>query len=278
MGCLSKLRRFWFPDKMAVVWLLLSLPALLFFQTTVHEGSHAINYIMEEKELPTLAPFPHNSVDPVFHPHDGGRFQAGITLGKNVSVMKGTCDDPTPTSKSKLPGFIALPQFLDLILAGILTLFFLYAPVSNPLIRFLLRTWFIGLCIDFTFNTVRGLIGLCVDAMDWSKFMLEYGIGRFWFGVLTWLLWAGLVSLILLTCRSKWLNETVAETNFWDYRWIAFICGILSSLAFVVSIVVSHPKIDKSSLAFFVPFLIQFAAIFWYWTYFRQSFKNKTPS
>jgi hypothetical protein len=266
--CLKRLPDFWFPDRMAFWGVLLAMPALLFFQTTVHEGTHALNYLIVTGDFPKLAPFPHLSVtNPTFAP-DQGRFQAGVTLGQSVPVMKGTCADPTRRPGIKLPGFIALPQFVDLLLMGILTLIFLYTKMPNALIRFLLRTWFVGLCVDFMFNTARGLIRVCVDAMDWSKFMLEYGIGRSWFAVLTWLLWAGVISLIVLACRSRWLEEPVAETGFWDYKWIALLCGVLSFFALLFSIFVSDPKIDKSSVAFIVFFVIQVGALCWYWFYF----------
>lgn len=266
--CLKKLPDFWFPDRMAFWGVLLAFPALLFFQTLVHEGTHAINYLIVTRDFPKLAPFQLRHVpDPVNKPKEG-RFQVGMTLGTSVLVMKGTCADPTPRLKPKLPGFIALPQFVDLLLMGLLTLIFLYTSMPNALARFLLRTWFIGLFIDFTFNTARGLIGICVDAMDWSKFMLEYGIGRFWFAVLTWLLWIGVITLIVLACRSRWLEEPVAATRFWDYKWIALLGGILSLLAVLFSIFVSDPEIDKSSAEFIVFFVIQMGALFWYWFYF----------
>jgi hypothetical protein len=260
LECLKRLPRFWFPDRMAFWGLLLVLPPLLFFQTTVHEGTHGLEHFFVTGDFPKVAPFP-NIFD--------GRFQNGITIGNLATVTRASCDDPALRVHGKLPGFIALPQFVDLLLAGLLTLIFLYVPVSNPLVRFVLRVWFIGLCIDFTFNTARGLIGICVDAMDWSKFMLEYGMGRGVFGVLTWFLWLVLIGLIVLACKSRWLDESVAETSFWDYQWVAFACGVLSLLAVLVSIFVSEPgRIDKGTAAFIVPFVVQILAVCWYGFYF----------
>jgi len=55
LECLKRVPDFWFPDRMAFWGVLLAFPALLFFQTTVHEGSHALNYLIVTGDFPKLA-------------------------------------------------------------------------------------------------------------------------------------------------------------------------------------------------------------------------------
>ena len=59
MEYFRRLGNFWFPDWMSFVWLLFALPALYFFQTTIHEGSHAMAAFFVTGNFPKVAPFPH---------------------------------------------------------------------------------------------------------------------------------------------------------------------------------------------------------------------------
>ena len=57
-GYWSRLRRSWLWSGRAVVWLLLGLLPLLFFQTAVHEGSHCLAMKSLGVRCRVLAPFP----------------------------------------------------------------------------------------------------------------------------------------------------------------------------------------------------------------------------
>ena len=59
MDYFTRLRNFWFPDLNALWWLLLALPALYFFQTVVHEGTHGLTALVKTGTFPIVAPFPH---------------------------------------------------------------------------------------------------------------------------------------------------------------------------------------------------------------------------
>ncbi len=269
MAYWQRLRNFWFPDGPALVWLLLALPALYFFQTTVHEGTHATLAYLETGAFPKLAPFPHLSPE--------GHFFNGITLGSGASlvtvVARTSCDSEATSPFLALAGFPAAPQFLDLVLMAAFAALMVLTRFPSALARFPLRLWYLGVCVDFMFNTARGLVGACDPATDWSKFMLRSDIGTGAFAVLTWLLWLVPLSHFAWVYWSGWGQEPVTATRFWDYRWLAFALGLVSFTAVIVSLAVGDPQIDKGTIAFVGPFLLQVAALIWYWTYFGLSFK-----
>ena len=103
--------------------------------------------------------------------------------------------------------------------------------------------------------------------------MLRGDIGVGWFALLTWFLWLVILCHFVWVYWSAWGREAVAETNFWDYRWVAFILGIMSTLAVIVSLAVSDDRIDKGTVVFVVPFIVQILALCWYWIYFGLTFK-----
>lgn len=272
MEYFRRLLNFWFPDLMALVWLLLALPSLYFFHTFIHEGTHAMTALVASGSFPKLAPFPHRTSD--------GDFLNGVTISDADSqvtvVERASCDSRTRTRNTRLAGFIAMPQFADLLLIAIFTLIFIFTTISNPLLRFALRTWYLGACIDFMYNTAKGLIGGCNESADWSKFMLRSEIDVPLFVLLTWVLWLMVLSHFVWVYWSRWGREAVAATGFWDYRWIAFILGILSLIGVIFSLAVNDPAIDKGSVEFVVPFVVQLVALCWYWIYFGLTFKYKT--
>lgn len=272
MEYFKRLGNFWFPDVMALAWLLLALPALYFFLTTIHEGTHAMTTLVASGSFPKVAPFPHRTAD--------GRFLNGVTLrdkDAEVTVRERTsCDSSAKTDNKRNAGFIAMPQFVDLILIVIFTFIFIFTTVSSPLLRLALRAWYLGACIDFMYNTARGLIGGCNQFADWSRFMLRSDIAVPLFVLLTWILWLVVLGHFVWVYWSRWGREAVAKTDFWDYRWIAFILGILSLIAVIVSLAVRAPSIDKDSAEFVVPFVFQIIALCWYWIYFGLTFKYKS--
>jgi hypothetical protein len=271
MEYLRRLKNFWFPDLNAFWWLLFALPALYFFQTTIHEGTHATAAFFVTGSFPKLAPFPHKN-------SPSGNFLNGVTLGDastTVTVVERTsCDSPARSAHRRLAGFPAAPQFVDLGLIVLFTLIFIFTTFTNPFIRFALRIWYVGACIDFMYNTARGLIAGCDIATDWSKFMVWSDINPALFALMTWTFWLVIVwSHWLWVYWSGWGRETVPATGFWDYRWIAFILGCLSLIAILWSIFLSDPAIVKDSAEFIVPLIGQILAFCWYWIYFGLAFK-----
>lgn len=271
MEYFTRLRNFWCPDWMCLVWLLLSLPALYFFQTTVHEGSHAMAVLVTTGSFPKLAPFPHQT--------SSGNFLNGVTLGDSSTTVTKTirtqCNNPTPQATRTLGGFIAMPQFVALGLIVLFSTLFFFVSIQSPFVRFPLRTWYLGACIDFMYNTARGLVGGCNHRADWSRFMLEADIAPEPFALMTWIFWLVVLSHFLWVYWSAWGKNTVPETGFWDYRWVAMTLGILSFIAVLLSLVISDPDIVKKSAAYIVPLILQIGALCWYWIYFGLTFKFK---
>jgi hypothetical protein len=153
-----------------------------------------------------------------------------------------------------LAGFAATPQFVDLGLIAIFTVIFVSTKSSNPKVRFLVRLWYLAACLDFCYNTIRGLIGGCLYGRDWSIFMVGSDIDPASFALLTMVLWIVFIaSHFMWVNRSGW-SEPVRATEFWDYRWIAFLLGCLSLLAVLLSIFISAPQIIKKSPEFIVLF------------------------
>jgi hypothetical protein len=270
MPYFERLRNFWFPDLRAFVWLLLALPALYFFQTFIHEGSHATAACIASGSCPKLAPFPHQN--------RRGDFLNGVTLADPATTVTVTqpnaCDNPTPVRTTRMAGFIATPQFVDLFIILALSLLFFFTTFTNPFVRFLLRIWYLAACLDFCYNTIRGLVAGCNITADWSRFMVWYDINPGLFAFMTWIFWlVFILSHFVWVNWSGWGRETVPLTGFWDYRWIAFGLGCLSLIAVLVSIFISDPAIDKSSPAFIILLIVQVGALCWYWIYFGLTFK-----
>jgi hypothetical protein len=270
MEYFTRLRNFWFPDLNALWWLLLALPALYFFQTTVHEGTHATAALVVTGNFPKLAPFPHRN-------SPSGNFLNGVTLGDSSTVVtvveRTSCTSPTRSRTQRLAGFPAMPQFLDLGLIVLFSALFFFTTFTNPFVRLALRLWFLGACIDFMYNTARGLIAGCNIATDWSKFMVGSDINPALFAFMTWVFWLAILSHFVWVYWSGWGRETVPSTGFWDYRWLAFILGCLSLVAVLLSIFVNDSAIVKDSAEFIVPLIIQILALCWYWIYFGLTFK-----
>ena len=271
MEYFTRLRNFWCPDWKCLVWVLFSLPALYFFQTLVHEGTHATAALVSTGSFPKLAPFPHRT--------PAGNFLNGVTLGDpstTVSkVIRTQCNNPTPTRVRVLGGFIALPQFIALGVFLLLGVLFYLVSIPNALARFPLRLWYLGVAIDFCYGTARGLGGGCNPSADWSRFMLRADIAPGLFALMTWIFWLGVLSHFIWVYWSAWGKVAVAETGFWDYRWIAAALGTLSLVAVIWSFALSDPQIVKNSAAFIVPLVFQIGALGWYWIYFGLTFKYK---
>src|SRR2546427_8364165 len=92
LGCIaeygSRLRKFWFQDRYALVWLLLAIPIMISFQSIVHEGTHGVVAFLKEGSFPKVEPF--------LMEYDG-KFQNGITTGVDEKRTERTeCDEKIP--------------------------------------------------------------------------------------------------------------------------------------------------------------------------------------
>src|ERR1044072_3648154 len=271
-GYPARLGNFWFPKLILLAWLALGAMALYFFQTLIHEGSHAVAGAAATGNSPTLAPFPHES-------KPGGNFLNGVTFipttGAEPTMIRHDCDSSVKTADFKT-GFIGAPQMVDLVIITLLFFFFFFAPVSNPMIRFPLVLWYLGAAFDFCYNTIRGLIGGCNPGADWSRVMLEGDINPVLFAVLTWVLWIVFVlSHFLWVYYSKWGQTEVDEIEFWDFRWLGLIFCALSLICVIWSLAVTNPSINKGTAAFILPFILHLAAMALNFLLFGLSFKYK---
>ncbi len=264
-GLLNSLRNFWRPDINAFLWLILAIPGLLFFQTTVHEGTHALIAYHENGDFPKLFPFMH------------GDFRIGVTIpDKSETYTEHVKCDPKvpPIRHSRLAGFIGWPQVLDLILIVIFTTIFLLWNLRNSLLAFIMRAWYIAACIDFLFNAAKILIGICDEGQDWARVMIRSDINHFLFWLLTFVLCAAVLSHFLWVRWTKWADDPPEETSFSDYRWIALFLGLMSALALLVAWVVSDPTIDKNGL-FVFEVVLQFIGLIFYGIYFWWAVTHK---
>ena len=277
----SRLRRFWFPDFNAFLWLLLALPGIYFFQTVIHEGTHGVMAWNENHDFPRVAPFPHLSktVNPFTGKAVVGGFLNGVTLpDKTVSPLeRQSCDPKDPkVARPRLAGWIGWPQVLALLLTMLFGVLFVFAPIRDPLIAFVLRLWYFGACIDFIFNIGKILFGVCNPTQDWARVMIrgDHSFGAFWF--VTVLLLLLVLTHFVWVWWSKWGKEELAERTFWDYRWIAFVLCLLSLTAFVWSLALSDDtKIEKGTVFFVIPVIVQLLAAIFHGVYFVLSFRHE---
>jgi len=247
-GYLHRLRNFWFPNGFTSLWwLLLALPALYFLQTLVHEGSHAVAAWIAAGAFPKFAPFPHYNTA-----FDG--FVNGVTLTGGR-------------------GFIAVPQIVALVLIGIFSLIFILWPTRNHVVRFSLRTWYLGACLDLLYNSVKGLWGGPSPSSDWGK--LQAQISTPGIIALTWILWLFVLSHFAWITIAAWGHRRPERRGFWGYRWVAPVLGLLSLTAIVFSATVNDPIIVKNHVFFIAPLIGQGIALLWYGTYFVLTF-NRT--
>jgi hypothetical protein len=272
MEYFKRLGNFWFPKLIFLLWLVFGAMGLYFFQTFIHEGTHAVSAAFSSGHMPTLAPFPHQ--------RPNGDFLNGVTLGDPSTTVTNTirtsCDSPAKTPTPEIAGFIGMPQVIDLVIISLLFLIFFFVPISNSTARFLLVLWYLGATFDFCYNTIRSLIGGCNPGADWSRVMLEADISNGLFAVLTWTLWIVFVlSHFAWVYFSQWGQTEVEEVEFWDYRWVGLVFGALSLICVIWSLAVSDPSIDKGSvfIAFFILHIVFMIGNF---LLFGLSFKFKT--
>jgi hypothetical protein len=202
----TKLGRFWAPNCWAGWWLVLGLMPLLFFQTVVHEGTHWLTGAAGGSD-PKLIPFPHlNTNTPP------GRTFVGITLDG--------------------VGFIAMPQILCLILMVGLIAVFVFTSPSSRWLRTFLTWWYLGLALDLLFNTGLGLFGVFRSGTDWAKFAAGHGEGLA--KLLSWVVLLAVLSQLGWIIVSRWHVNRPPGLGFFEFRWLAACCAVISLIAVIV--------------------------------------------
>ena len=230
---LGRLKKFWFPDRRSLLWFLLGLPALHFFQTLIHEGSHALAALIATGSFPQFAPFPHASPQVAF--------RNGVTFSGE--------------------GFIQAPQFVALGLIVLLT--FLFIRVRGPTARLFLRLWLLGASLDLLYNTRTELFSGHNEFADWSRFQDQCAIGDAGMIGLSALMWLFPLSHLFWLNLPPWRCDEPRNSSSLDYRPVAIAFGLLSFSAILCSVVISDPKIIKSTSAFILPFVVQVLILSW---------------
>lgn len=261
----TRLWKFWIPDAASTLWLVLGVMPLLFFQTFVHEGMHVLSYVSDGRGVDLFAPFPH-----LHHTATGDNVLNGVSSAARPAAD--TAD-------------IAVPQFVDIGLLIVLSLFLWLIPYVWPMrsrtVRLLFRLWYLGVLIDLLWNTGGRLFLLESPTNDWYRYQQVMGYSP-------WEMW-GITFVILLVPLtyfawgpfSGWHREQPESQRyalnfvggFWDYRWAAFVFGLLSLAAILFSLLVSDPSIEKQHGAFIAPLALQFILCPFYWIYFGLSFR-----
>ena len=67
----TRLRKFWFQDGIALLWLLCAIPIMISFHSIVHEGTHSLFAFFSKGSLAKIEPF--------LMEYDG-KFQNGMTV------------------------------------------------------------------------------------------------------------------------------------------------------------------------------------------------------
>ena len=232
----TRLSRFWAPNGWAVLWLVLGLAPLFFFETFVHEGLHWLTAVMNGGH-PTLIPFAHFNT----------------SFGRNINGA--TMD---------APGFIATPQLVGLGFLVALILVFILTSPSWRWLRTFLTWWYLGLVLDLLFNTGRGLIGDPRPGTDWAKFAAGSGNGLAIF--LSWMILLCVISQLAWIKVSRWHLNRPAGLDFFEYRGVALCFAAVSLIALIVSLTVDHPAIDRNWW-FWLVWIWQLLSFIWYAAY-----------
>ena len=274
---LSRWRKFWFQDHNAFFWLLLAIPVMISFHSIVHEGSHSLSAaVAKDGNFPRIVPFLMEY---------RGKFQNGFTPSdaseKERVTERDSCDESVaPITHDRLAGWIGLPQAVAFLTMFGLALFLVIANITNPVIGFIWRAWFIAAAGDFMFNTVKVLFGNCDDSKDWSLVMIRGDHGFTCFRIVTLLLWLLIISNVAWFWKTKWATEPLPDRGFWGYRWAAFTLGVLSSISLLFYLyyaIVPDNDIGYSSAPFLFGLFLQIAAWGFYWVYFILTIKWDKP-
>ena len=264
----TRLRRFWFQDASALLWLLLAIPVMISFQSIVHENTHGVVALIKKHSYPKVEPF--------LMTYNGG-FQNGITTGVDETRTERTeCDPkkpPKPNHK-RLAGWIGWPQMGALLLTVGFALIFLFVNVTNPIFGLLWRAWYLAAVADFLFNTGLILFGTCKPSQDWAKVMIRGDHSFGWFRFVTLLLWLIVLSHFAWVWWSKWATNPLPDRGFWGYRWVAFVLGICSTISLIFYLLVRDDGIEYSGSVYIFGLVLQLTAFLFYWIYYGLSLKR----
>jgi len=243
---LDRLRKFWFQDRYAFVWLLLSVPVMISFHSIVHEGTHSL----VSGDFPKIIPFLMEYK---------GTFHNGVTV---------------PDPGKQLDGWSGSPQIGALLITVGLALLFLLINFRSPIVGLLLRAWFVAAAADFIANTFLVLSGTCIAGKDWAdaSFLGDCGSTAWW--IFTAFLWLILLSHFVWLCWSKWWDDPLPDRGFWGYRWAAFVLGILATISLIFYMLVRDDGIGYGSGSYIFGLVLQFAAFWFYWIYYGLSLKH----
>jgi hypothetical protein len=266
----TRLRKFWFQDRYALIWLLFAIPIMISFQSLVHEGTHGLVALIKTGSLPQVEPF--------LMIYDG-RFQNGITnpdaLSSETRRERVDCDEKVPPiTHTRLAGWIGRPQIVALFLVVGFTLTFLFVRITNPVFGFLWRAWFLAACVDLMANIGLILFGTCKPSQDWARVMIRGDINSTLFWFLTFLLSLVVFSHFVWVWWSKWGTRPLLERGFWGYRWVALVLGVLSTISLLFYAVVRDSDIEYGSFPYIFGLILQIVGFLIYWIYFGLSFKH----
>jgi hypothetical protein len=228
-GYWSRLRRSWLWSGRAVVWLLLGLLPLLFFQTAVHEGSHCLAMKSLGVRCRVLAPFP-------------------VSIGRAAlfGVTESASDEELPVAAIVAPQAVAAVLIVALQLAARRT--------DDERGALLARLWLLGACLDLLNNTFwrpHSAVG------DWSVMASQIGLSAPVRLALSLPLWAiGGAGLLLPIPPPR----ASSSASLRDLGEIGIVYALVSGIAVVVSLAVAVPSSDRGALWYRVPILLQAAS------------------
>jgi hypothetical protein len=271
MEYFTRLRKFWFQDFSAFLWLLLAIPIMISFQSTVHEGTHGMAAFLNTWSFPKIIPF---LMDYDGEFHNGFTVQDAST--EKTYTERKTCDErERPASNTRLAGWSGWPQVGAFLITVGIALIFLFVKITNPVIGLLWRAWYVAACVDFLSNTALILFGTCIPGKDWAAAMIQGDHGFIAFRIVTLLLWLIVLSHFVWVCWSKWGTEPLPDRGFWNYRWLAFVLGILSTISLIFYMLVRDDGIGYGSFWYVGGLILQFAGFWFYWIYYGSSLKRR---
>lgn len=227
-GYFARLRRSWFPDRANTLWLLLGLLPLMFFQTTIHEGSHCVMLTATGQGCRVMAPFP-VVVEPGFAVH-------GATFAVDES-------------REPLQMVIA-PQVVAAVMIVVLRL----VPRTRDERWLLLRRLCLfGACVDLANNTLWFGFGFGGDWAILARALEPNTAATFG---LTIPLWA-LVAWGVFTPLPDPAHVSRARVrDFWE---IGLLYAAVSATAAIVASTVHVPDQIPTHWWHWVPILLQIA-------------------
>jgi hypothetical protein len=203
---------------------------LLFFQTTVHEGSHCVVMALTGLGCRALAPFP-----------------VWTELGPLMGVTISGAEDAEPPLVALIaPQLVAAALIAVLLLVG--------RSVRDERWALLARLWLLGACVDLLNNTFwrpHGRIG------DWSVAANQLGLSRAAVFAASVPMWLVALTGLLFPLPTEFSSGRAAR----ELSGIGLVYALVSTAAVVVSLGVQVPDSDRAALWYRVPILLQAATV-----------------